>query len=250
MNVFGVVSVSRARLLLARAVEPETDEEAVLLAYCVYWESRAIADGEADGTDNLAFTPRSRSREDVATLASKLASELRGETPRSRAGRMRLAAWAAKCGKWDDRAIPIYDRHAAVVDQLDGLIDSLDALSVAAAEAHQRTHGNTKKKDLRAAYTVLSAYWKRTRPENPITASFVADDGEPNRNTAADWLLEALRAIDPARDRLKPELKHLITKHVAVTLGPRRGRAGTAQLLYKPKTAISDDFAKVYSLVR
>lgn len=161
--------------------------------------------------------------EHVAVLAAALASELKGETPCSRAARLRLVARIAERGKWDDRTVPVYEREDAIADQLDGLIDSLDVLTEAATKAHQRSHGNQRKKDLRTAYAVLAAYWRRARPAIPITASFV--NGEPKRGTAADWLLMALRWIDPARDRLLPELKELMTKDVANTQGLRRGRA-------------------------
>jgi hypothetical protein len=231
-SAFADLSAPRAQLLFAKAVEPETDEEALALAHVVYWQSRGATVAEADGADNL---------ERVAALAAALASELNGETPCSRAGRLRLVA---ERSKWDnDRTVPVCEREDAVADQLDGLIDNLDALTEAATKAHQQSHGNQRKKDLRAAYDVLAAYWRRTRPEIPITASFV--NGEPKRGTAADWLLATLRRIDPARDRLVPELKELVTKDAANTPGPRRGRGSRLTSVNNP---VSNDLTKVTSL--
>jgi hypothetical protein len=70
-------------------------------------------------------------------------------------GRLRLVARVAERSKWDDDTVPVCEREDAVADQLDGLIDSLDALTEAATKAHQQSHGNRRKKTCALPSTCL-----------------------------------------------------------------------------------------------
>jgi hypothetical protein len=103
----------------------------------------------------------------------------------------------------------LFDKRPDTERWLDAKHAEIMRLADWAEAAHwQRPRGHPPvKRDLRAAYATLAAHWRQTQPAIQIEM-FSGD--VPKRGTAADWILGALRQVDPSRERLAPELKNLL----------------------------------------
>jgi hypothetical protein len=121
---------------------------------------------------------------------------------------------------------PSGDRAVAVGEKLDEMVDFLGEVRLAARRAHvKRQRGRPgAKRDLRAAYSVLIDYWRRTHPGEDPTNGWDKEDPRVPTSPAACFLFDELRRIDPRRERLAEQLSDLLTETVAALPGRRRGR--------------------------
>jgi hypothetical protein len=191
---------------------PETLEDARSQAHTAYVFNQSSEEkglgAEFDGSDTL----------DKVEATASLLLELLDD-------RLNNVNWGRLlCELTGDNPDPSGDRSVAVCEKLIEFLRRLDAVRLAARNAHvKRRRGRpAMKDDLRAAALVLIEFWQRTHGGKKFTNA--EWNGLEAIGDPAKFLFDELRRIDPERPRLAEQLKGIMAEAVAETPGPRRGR--------------------------